>query len=152
MYRDIQKNLLFCCQHKHVLHIYVFPPIPQTTPSTIFITDKTIPIFLLQLDDAVRFPTAVRDSNRVYFISFFLKAEVYFCAVFLEVVTASLFILLSSADQVLFISDLLLKMPKHWDICIVFPYTCAFWKWMSCFREGLLQEKRDNQLESCNST
>jgi len=32
-------------------------------------------------------------------------------------------------------------MPKRWDICFVFPYTCAFWKWMYCFRGELLQEK-----------
>jgi hypothetical protein len=83
-------------------------------------------------------------SNCVYIISFFLKAEVYFCAVFLEVVTASLFTLLSSADSILFIWGLLLKLPKRWDTWFVFPYTCAFWKWMFCFREQL--------LESCTST
>ena len=80
-------------------------------------------------------------SNCVYIISFFLKAEIYFCAVFLEVVTASLFSLLSSADSILFIWGLLLKMPKPWDICFVFLYTCSLWKRMFCFREGLLQEK-----------
>lgn len=125
-----------------MMHIDALPAIHWTTPSTIFITDKTIPFFLLHFGVDVMLPTAVR----------VIKYLCLFCFLFPESESLVLCSFLGSCDC-LFVHFTFLQRTRFFSYevsclkcrnagisALFFRNTCAFLKWIYFFREGLLQE------------